>query len=807
LDQIGPITKSVEDARTILSWIEGEDGKDSNCIQERKFEARGERRENIKGLKVGVPREYFSKGLDSGVREIVEKALEVSRKSYDRALGELVAIRQEIEKLKEELEELKKQEQISDKDEIGELKKEIEELKKQIGGQKLQPTPFKTQEIQQKTFTPAPTKKVSEEYRLTITYTTPNKILNNIGAVDVTIIGTGFKKGVIVDIGIVNKPITTFINDKEINARIPGSLIPGNYNLIVINSDGESTTLRDALTIIEPPKVNKSDSLSGPEIASKVKPSVILIETTQGHGSGFLIDGDGFILTNAHVVKGYQTVSVKLDNGSKFNGIVVGRDEIIDLAIVKVSSSGLSPVILGSSNESSLPLSSEARAFGYPFVPSTLTIEQGEITARRVVDSIEYLQTSANIQPGNSGGPLVNNKAEAIGINTWGITIGGVGIGFNFAIPIDLAKQHIPKLKSGSQVLEPTSTPPPSTSTSTPAPTVPGTLSALKAPDSPSSRAFYWGQNDTTFTKIRFTGANEGIFVERLTITTDDSISDFNNNVDSIKVSYKNKSGSTLTTIGSSNAQGNTSFAFTGDSRPYIPKDSSIDLTVSANLKTKAQNATQGVQFSANLIGGQLESGVNAFRAVGESTGTVISEIGTNSILGTNHIIYRAFPEFIQESLTAGSPVGTKDVLKFTTKAHGLSDSSIIFDNDTSMKFEILASGTGSGTNMTTRIFDTATGEQYASAVVSDAQSSLSGNRTSIVFDSWDKAIEIDGGSQKTFRIQISFTNFTDKNDFFQLVLQDRNSEFTWKSNNIVQSLVPGFIRLLPIQGPIFVQP
>ena len=268
-------------------------------------------------------------------------------------------------------------------------------------------------------------------------------------------------------------------------------------DLIIINPDGKSITLNNALTIQAPlPPV--TSGLTGPEITSKVKPSVVLLETASGHGSGFIIDSDGHILTNAHVVKGYGSVSVQLLGGSKLNGAVIGRNEIIDLAVVKISASDLVSTVFGDSDELPLPLSSGVRAFGYPLSPTTLTVEQGEVTARRVVNNFEHLQISANIQPGNSGGPLANNKAEVVGINSRGVSIeseiGSIGIGINFAIPINVAKQHLASLKSGVQILKTSSTPTPSSTpiptpsttptptpipSSTPTPVTPGTISSI----------------------------------------------------------------------------------------------------------------------------------------------------------------------------------------------------------------------------------------------------------------------------------------------------------------------------------------
>lgn len=199
----------------------------------------------------------------------------------------------------------------------------------------------------------------------------------------------------------------------------------------------------------------KSTGFSSVEIASRIKPAVVLVTVGGGHGSGFFIESDGLILTNAHVVEGESSVSIKLYDGRTYTGSVVGRNEIVDLALVRIGASGLSTVTLGDSSVSFLPDTSSVYAFGYPRDPSTMTVERGDITARRTIEGIEYLQTNAGIQKGNSGGPLVNDKAEVIGINILAlVTKEGLGVGFNFTLPINTAKTYLPQLRSGEQILK-----------------------------------------------------------------------------------------------------------------------------------------------------------------------------------------------------------------------------------------------------------------------------------------------------------------------------------------------------------------
>ena len=173
----------------------------------------------------------------------------------------------------------------------------------------------------------------------------------------------------------------------------------------------------------------------------------------QSLGSGFIINKDGDILTNNHVVDNSEEIKVKLSDGREFKAKVIGRDTKTDLALIKISSTfGNLPVLaLGDSEQ--MRVGDWVMAVGNPFGLEH-TVTQGIISATgRVIGSGPYddfLQTDAPINPGNSGGPLVNLKGEVIGINT-AITATGQGIGFS--IPSALAKSIATQLKEKGKVV------------------------------------------------------------------------------------------------------------------------------------------------------------------------------------------------------------------------------------------------------------------------------------------------------------------------------------------------------------------
>jgi serine protease Do len=168
-------------------------------------------------------------------------------------------------------------------------------------------------------------------------------------------------------------------------------------------------------------------------------------------GSGFIIDKDGFVVTNNHVIQDADQIKIKLGGDMEYDAEVVGRDANTDLALLKIKTGKDLPVIkLGDSDE--LKIGQWVVAIGSPFGLER-TVTAGIVSAKgRVIGSGPYdnfIQTDASINPGNSGGPLINMKGEVVGINT-AIIAAGSGIGF--AIPINLAEKIIAQLKSEGEV-------------------------------------------------------------------------------------------------------------------------------------------------------------------------------------------------------------------------------------------------------------------------------------------------------------------------------------------------------------------
>ncbi|OPY70501.1 MAG: putative periplasmic serine endoprotease DegP-like precursor [Syntrophorhabdaceae bacterium PtaU1.Bin034] len=169
-------------------------------------------------------------------------------------------------------------------------------------------------------------------------------------------------------------------------------------------------------------------------------------------GSGFVIDKEGYILTNNHVVEKASSIKVKLSDGKEYDAKVMGKDAKTDIALIKVNAKNSLPVaVLGDSGK--LEVGDWVVAVGNPFgldhtVTAGIVSAKGRVIGQGPYD--DFIQTDASINPGNSGGPLFNLKGEVVGINT-AIVSGGQGIGF--AIPINIARVLLPQLKSKGKVV------------------------------------------------------------------------------------------------------------------------------------------------------------------------------------------------------------------------------------------------------------------------------------------------------------------------------------------------------------------
>jgi serine protease Do len=173
------------------------------------------------------------------------------------------------------------------------------------------------------------------------------------------------------------------------------------------------------------------------------------IRESQGLGTGFIVDKDGIILTNNHVVGGADEITVTLSDERTFPAKVVGVDPLTDVAVIRIAATGLTPLALGDSD--AIDVGDWVVAIGNPFALSH-TVSAGIISAKgRTKDDVpldpsgyyNFLQTDASINPGNSGGPLLSLKGEVVGMNT---AIKDKANSIGFAIPINMVKQLLPML-------------------------------------------------------------------------------------------------------------------------------------------------------------------------------------------------------------------------------------------------------------------------------------------------------------------------------------------------------------------------
>jgi serine protease Do len=172
-------------------------------------------------------------------------------------------------------------------------------------------------------------------------------------------------------------------------------------------------------------------------------------------GSGFIIDGDGSIITNNHVVENASKILVKLsENDQEFEAKVIGRDPKTDIAVIKIDAkTSLSAANLGDSDL--LDVGEWVVAIGNPFgldstVTSGIVSAKGRHIGQGPYDN--FIQTDASINPGNSGGPLINLRGEVVGINTAIFSRTGGNMGIGFAIPINLVKELLPQLRGKGKV-------------------------------------------------------------------------------------------------------------------------------------------------------------------------------------------------------------------------------------------------------------------------------------------------------------------------------------------------------------------
>ena len=225
---------------------------------------------------------------------------------------------------------------------------------------------------------------------------------------------------------------------------------------------------KDSAGATPPPEIARLNNFLN-ELAERLKPALVQIKVkraievrTEGQdpfggpddrtstGSGFIIRQDGYLVTNAHVVSDAERIQVKLADNRRFEGRLIGQDDRVDLALVKIEATGLPVAELGNSN--SLRVGEFVLALGHPFGLEQ-TVSFGIVSRKGApiqvaAPGFEFIQTDAAVNPGNSGGPLVNMAGEVVGVNSMAAVNGSIG----FAIPVNLVKALLPQLAEKGKV-------------------------------------------------------------------------------------------------------------------------------------------------------------------------------------------------------------------------------------------------------------------------------------------------------------------------------------------------------------------
>jgi serine protease Do len=174
-------------------------------------------------------------------------------------------------------------------------------------------------------------------------------------------------------------------------------------------------------------------------------------EVPRGVGSGFILSADGYVMTNAHVVESASTITVTLTDKREFKAKLIGSDKRTDVALIKIEATNLPKMTIGDSK--AIRVGQWVLAIGSPFgLENTVTSGIVSAKSRDTGELLPFIQTDAAVNPGNSGGPLINQRGEVIGINSQILSGTGGSIGISFAIPIDDAMLVVEQLKNGGRV-------------------------------------------------------------------------------------------------------------------------------------------------------------------------------------------------------------------------------------------------------------------------------------------------------------------------------------------------------------------
>jgi serine protease Do len=191
----------------------------------------------------------------------------------------------------------------------------------------------------------------------------------------------------------------------------------------------------------------------GPRARPKQPPAPPQSERTvpRGIGSGFVISADGYILTNNHVVDNSNGIFVTMTNGKEYKAKIIGTDARTDIALIKIEANDLKPLAIGDSDK--LRKGQWVLAIGSPFgLDSTVTAGIVSAINRDTGDYLPFIQTDVAVNPGNSGGPLINLQGQVVGINSQIVSRSGGFMGISLAIPIDEVMRVVEQLKAHGKV-------------------------------------------------------------------------------------------------------------------------------------------------------------------------------------------------------------------------------------------------------------------------------------------------------------------------------------------------------------------
>jgi S1-C subfamily serine protease len=225
----------------------------------------------------------------------------------------------------------------------------------------------------------------------------------------------------------------------------PGASVPADIQRLNDFMNGLAERMKPALVQVRVRRPADPGSLPSAPIPGQPNP-----DERRASGSGFIIRQDGYLVTNAHVVEEAERIQIQLSDGRRFAGRVVGFDNRVDLALVKIDATNLPVALLGDSNR--LRVGEFVLALGHPFGLEQ-TVSFGIVSRKGApldvaAPGFDFIQTDAAVNPGNSGGPLVNMAGEIVGVNSMAARNGTIG----FAIPINLVKGLLPQLAENGKV-------------------------------------------------------------------------------------------------------------------------------------------------------------------------------------------------------------------------------------------------------------------------------------------------------------------------------------------------------------------